>query len=45
MLDELHRGLGLEAAKEKLSSRQVIGMRLMAQILMANMGDTEQWSS
>jgi hypothetical protein len=45
VLDELHRELGLKAAKGTLSSRQVIGMRLMAQILMANMGDTEQWSS
>ena len=45
VLDELHRGLGMEAAKGKVSSRQVIGMRLMAQILMANMGDAEQWSS
>lgn len=43
VLDELHRGLGIQPVKGRPSSRQVVGMRLLAQILVSNMGDAERW--
>lgn len=43
VLDEIHRGLGIEPVKGRRSSRQVVGMRLLGQIMASAMGDTERW--
>ena len=43
VLEVIHRGLGIDPVVGRQSTRQVLGFRLLGQILSSRMGDTEKW--